>query len=260
MNLNCDLGENVDGRGIDLDAELMPFIDQANIACGFHAGDASIASRVLDLAAKQGVAIGAHPSYPDRKNFGRKSMRLDSKELTAYLHYQIGGLDALARSKGLQLSYVKPHGALYNDMMVDADLRNTVLQAMSSYSKSSYSETSCSSDLALMILSTSAYEEHQAEADTLGIKLLAEGYADRCYDDDGRLLGRDHAAAVHDESAMLAQVFQLMEKGSVATRGGKELFLAVDSICVHGDNPAAVKVIARVNQIVHKGVHKGLED
>ena len=102
-----------------------------------------------------------------------------------------------------------------------------------------------------MILSTSAYAEHQAEADKLGIKLLAEAFADRCYDDDGHLLSRDHTAAVHDEPAMLAQVRQLVEKGSVSTRSGKELFLAVDSICVHGDNPAAMKAIARVSEIVH---------
>jgi 5-oxoprolinase (ATP-hydrolysing) subunit A len=242
MNINCDLGENVDGLGVELDAQLMPFIDQANIACGFHAGNAWLASKVLDLAAKHSVMIGAHPSYPDRKNFGRKSMRLRSKELIAHLHYQIGGLDALAKGKGLELSYVKPHGALYNDMIVDADLRNTVMRAIASYSN----------ELALMILSTSAYEEHQAEADKVGIKLLAEAFADRCYDDEGYLLSRDHADAVHDEPAMLAQVRQLVEKRSVSTRSGKELFLVVDSVCLHGDNPAAINAIARISEIVHK--------
>lgn len=242
MKLNCDLGENLDGQGVELDAQLMPFIDQANIACGFHAGDAWVASNVLDLAAKHGVTIGAHPSYPDRKNFGRKSMQLDPKELIANLHYQIGGLDALAKGKGLALSYVKPHGALYNDMTVDSEVRYTVMRAIASYS----------ADLALMILSTSAYAKHKAEADDLGLKLIAEVFADRCYDDDECLLGREHDAALHDESAILAQVRQLVAKGSVSTLSGKELFLAVDSICVHADNPASIKTIADVSDIVHK--------
>ena len=244
MNLNCDLGEDVDGQGTEHDAQLMPFIDQANIACGFHAGDAWVASNVLDMAAKHCVTIGAHPSYPDRKNFGRKSLQLEPQELIANLHYQIGGLDALVKGKGLVLSYVKPHGALYNDMIIDADLRYTVMQATASYS----------TDLSLMILSTSSFAEHKVEADKLGIKLLAEAFADRCYDDDGHLLSREHTGAVHDEPAILSQVRQLIEKGSVLTRSGTELFLAVDSICMHGDNPAATNTIARVSEIVRKGL------
>jgi UPF0271 protein len=246
MYLNCDLGENVGGQGVELDAQLMPFIDQANIACGIHAGDVWVASNVLDLADKHDVTIGAHPSYPDREGFGRKSMRLSALELTANLHYQIGWLDALAKGKGLALAYVKPHGALYNDMVVDAELRHTVMRAIASYS----------TDLALMVLSTSAFAEHKTEADNLGIKLLAEVFADRCYDDDGHLLGREHADALHSESAILAQVRQLVGNGSISTRGGKELFLAVDSICLHGDNPETLKTIARVNEIVHKGLEE----
>ena len=240
MLLNCDLGEDVNGQGVELDAQFMPFIDQANIACGFHAGDSWVASRVLDLAAQHNVTAGAHPSYADRENFGRQTMSLDAAELAAILHYQIGALESLAHTKGLELGYVKPHGALYNDMMSSKGVRHVVMQVTASHRSS----------LALMVLATSEYEKHLQEAAIFGIELLAEAYVDRRYDDLGHLLPRDQSGAVLDEDEMLEQLEQLISKGSVTTVSGRELPLIVDSLCVHGDNPAALATIERIRERV----------
>ncbi|MBT5030857.1 MAG: LamB/YcsF family protein [Proteobacteria bacterium] len=240
MRLNCDLGEDVDGQGVGLDAQFMPFIDQANIACGFHAGDPWTASKILDLAAQHGVAVGAHPSYLDRENFGRRSMKLDAAELVAILHYQIGALESLARSKGLELAYVKPHGALYNDMMCCTGIRHVVMQATASYRPS----------LALMVLATSEYDKHLKEAAIFGIELMAEAYVDRRYDDLGHLLPRDQAGAVLDEHKMMEQIDQLLNSSSVISVSGHELPLTIDSLCVHGDNPAALATIERIRERV----------
>ena len=238
MHLNCDLGEDVDGQGVDLDAQLMPFIDQANIACGLHAGGPCTASKILELAAQHGVAIGAHPSYEDRENFGRRSMKLDAAGLAAILHYQIGALESLARSKGLELSYVKPHGALYNDMMSSKGVRHVVMQATALHRPS----------LTLMILATSEYAKHLEEAAIFGIELLAEAYVDRRYDDLGHLLPRNQSGAVLDEDEMLEQLEQIVAKSSVTTVSGRELPLIVDSLCVHGDNPAALVTIEKIRE------------
>ena len=117
MKLNCDLGESYGSWQMGLDAEVMPHIDMANIACGFHAGDADVMARTLALAKQHGVVIGAHPSYPDLQGFGRRSMALSHSEIVNCMRYQIAALDGMALSAGVTLSYVKPHGALYNDMM-----------------------------------------------------------------------------------------------------------------------------------------------
>jgi UPF0271 protein len=241
MLLNCDLGEGVGRDGMDADAAVMPFIDQASIACGFHAGDPLTMQRTLSLAAQHGVAVGAHPAYPDRQGFGRRSLQLSPEEIAANLHYQVAALEGIARSMGLGLSYVKPHGALYHDMMTQTTVRRAILDAMATFHQ----------PLQLMLQSTTAAETHRAEAESAGVKLLFEAFADRRYDDDGSLLPRDRPGAVLDRDAMLAQVTQLVASGTVTSVSGDVLSLRVDALCVHGDNPEAVSAIelirARVN-------------
>jgi len=240
MKLNCDLGESFGNWTLGLDAQAMPFVDQANIACGFHAGDPLIMHKTLLLAKKHGVSIGAHPSYPDLVGFGRRSMNCSPEEIIAFVTYQVAAIDGMAKSLGLELEYVKPHGALYNDMMVDETILEAILTALSIYPKA----------LKLMLQSTSELEIHKAQAKKIGVEVLAEAFADRCYDDDGKLLSRTQNGAVLDKVKMLAQVKQLTEQGSVTTISGKTLALTVDSLCVHGDNIEAVKAIQAIRELI----------
>jgi UPF0271 protein len=243
MLLNCDLGESLEGANMGADAAVMPFIDQASIACGFHAGDPLTMRRTLALAARHGVAVGAHPAYPDREGFGRRSMRLSPEEISANLHYQVAALEGIARCMGLALSYVKPHGALYHDMMTREEVRSAILEAMAGYHR----------PLQLMLQSTAEADAHQAEAESAGVGLLFEAFADRCYDDDGSLLPRNRPGAVLDRDDMLAQVAQLKESRTVTSVNGNVLSLRVDTICVHSDNPEAVRAIESIRARVNGG-------
>jgi UPF0271 protein len=243
MLLNCDLGESYGSWKMGCDADVMPHIDQASIACGFHAGDPLTMQRTLKLAAQHGVAVGAHPAYPDLVGFGRRSMALSHEELTAALHYQIAALDGMAQSLGLALAYVKPHGALYHDMMQRAEVRATIVQAVASYHR----------PLALVLQATSRNDARRAEADTAGVALLFEAFADRAYADDGNLLSRSLPGAVLGREAMLAQVAQLRRDGSVTTASGNRLALQADTMCMHGDNAQGVAAIAAVRALLDAG-------
>ena len=244
--LNCDLGESFGSWTMGMDASVMPHIDQANIACGFHAGDPVIINKTLALAKDHQVSVGAHPSYPDLNGFGRRSMNLSRAELLASLTYQIAALDGMALSQGLSLDYVKPHGALYNDMMRDADIRNRVMTSVANYHR----------PLKLMLQATTGYEQHQAEAQAISatfeqpLELYFEAFADRCYDDDGSLLARSKAGAVHTQQRMLEQVTQICQAGTITTVSGEILSLKIDTLCVHGDNMETVQAIEAIKQIV----------
>ncbi len=240
MLLNCDLGESYGSWTMGLDSEVMPHIHQANIACGFHAGDPLTMRRTLALAAEHGVTVGAHPAYPDLVGFGRRSMNLSADELIAALHYQVAALDGMAASQGLQLRYVKPHGALYNDMMARAEVRAASMLAVASYHR----------PLALMLQATPEADSIGAEAAGAGIELLFEAFADRCYDDDGKLLSRSKPGAVHNRERMLQQVEQLQAEGTVTTVSGQRIPLRADSLCVHGDNPEGVQAIRTIRSLV----------
>ena len=240
MLLNCDLGESYGSWTMGLDAEVMPHVHQANVACGFHGGDPLTIQRTLALAARHGVSVGAHPAYPDLVGFGRRSMHLNHEEIVASVHYQVSALDGMARNVGVELEYVKPHGALYNDMMAKADVRSAIMEAMSAYHR----------PLKLMLQATPEAMQHAEEAAALGLSLLFEAFADRCYDDDGRLLSRARPGAVHNRERMLDQVRQLQQEGSVTTVSGHCLPLSADSLCVHGDNPEGVQAIREIRALV----------
>ncbi|MEH6470979.1 MAG: 5-oxoprolinase subunit PxpA [Halopseudomonas sp.] len=240
LKLNSDLGESFGAWTIGMDAAVMQNIDQANIACGFHAGDPLVMQQTLALAKANNVSVGAHPGYPDLVGFGRRSIKCQPAELAALVQYQIAAIDGMAKSQGLELAYVKPHGALYNDMMADTALRQVIMQAVADYHR----------PLALMIQATADASLHRQEASKAGIELLLEAFADRCYDDDGKLLARSKPGAVHNREKMLAQVKQLAEAGSVTTISGNTLTLEVDSLCVHGDNPEGVKAIADIRALI----------
>lgn len=240
IKLNCDLGESFGAWTMGLDSEVMPYINQANIACGFHAGDPVAIKNTIALAKKYNVIIGAHPSYPDLVGFGRRSMACSEEEIISLMHYQIAALDGMASIQGVPLNYVKPHGALYNDMMRDEAVFNAILIALSQYPKK----------LALMLQATPELNRYKNQAKKLGITIYAEAFADRRYDDNGRLLPRSQSGAVLDKEAMFEQVKQLSEQSSVTTVSGKMLEFDVDSLCVHGDNDVAVQAIKHIKALL----------
>jgi UPF0271 protein len=240
MLLNCDLGESYGSWTMGLDEEVMPHIDQANVACGFHGGDPLTMRKTLRLAAEHGVAVGAHPAYPDLVGFGRRPMNLTADEIVANLHYQVAALEGMAASQGLHVEYVKPHGALYNDMMAKEEVRAAIMEAVASYHR----------PIALMLQATPDADAHREEAAAHGISLLFEAFADRCYDDDGRLLSRRKPGAVHTREKMLEQVAQLSSDGTVTSVSGQVMTLAADTLCVHGDNMEGVQAIREIRALV----------
>ncbi|CAH9063815.1 5-oxoprolinase subunit A 3 [Pseudoalteromonas holothuriae] len=237
MLLNCDLGESFGAWKVGLDEQAMAVIDCANIACGFHGGDPDVISNTLKLAKQHQVMIGAHPSYPDLQGFGRRSMNISPDALTNLIHYQVAALDGMAQVQGLSLTYIKPHGALYNDMMKDETLLTTIIKATASYPK----------ELKLMILASAQQQAHRTLAAKLGVQLLFEAFADRLYTDEGLLTSRTKANAVHNKTALMAQVKQLVQHGCVTTSSGKQLPLQADTLCVHGDNEASIAQIKEIS-------------
>ena len=241
LMLNCDLGESFGSWTMGRDADVMPHIDQANIACGFHGGDPLIMSKTLALAKENDVMVGAHPAYPDLVGFGRRPMHCSDEEIYAFVHYQLAALDGMARIQGLELAYCKPHGALYNDMMAKAEVRAPIMQAIADYHR----------PVRLMLQATPQMEQHRAEADALGIELWFEAFADRCYDDDGKLLSRARPGAVHTREKMLVQVEQICRQGTVTSVSGHTLELQPDTLCVHGDNEEGIAAIIEIRNIIH---------
>lgn len=235
--LNCDIGESFGAWTMGLDAEVMPHIDCANIACGFHAGDPSTMRRTVDLAVQHGVRIGAHPAYPDLTGFGRRSLACSAQEVEDLLLYQIGALDGICRATGSRVGYVKPHGALYNDMMRQPGLLRAVLRAVRLYDPS----------LPLMLMSVRDNTVAEALAAEEGISLWFETFADRGYDADGFLLPRSQPGAVHhDSEQVIAQALALAGGQPLTASDGSALRLRADSLCVHGDNAGSVAAVQRI--------------
>ncbi|MDX1755002.1 MAG: 5-oxoprolinase subunit PxpA [Marinobacter sp.] len=239
MKLNCDLGESFGAWTMGQDERVMPLIDMANIACGFHAADPLTMHKTVSLAVENGVLIGAHPSYHDLAGFGRRSIPHTPEEIMALMLYQLGALEGFCRAEGTRLVYVKPHGALNNDMMKNPGLLETVMTAIARYR----------TGLSLMIPVTLGHEQHQAMADQIGLPLILEAFADRAYDDDGLLVPRSEAGAVHrDPQQIVRQALSFANKGGLHSRSGKWLDLPADSLCVHGDNDAALEAVRSIRQ------------
>ncbi|WP_219064219.1 5-oxoprolinase subunit PxpA [Pseudomonas sp. UMAB-08] len=237
--LNCDMGESYGAWTMGLDAEVMPFIDCANIACGFHAGDPGIMRKTVSLALAHDVMIGAHPAYPDLVGFGRRSMACTPAEIQDLLHYQIGALDGICRVQGGRVRYVKPHGAMYNDMMADPEQLRAVIQAIARYD----------AQLPLMLMATRDNSAAQVLADEFGVQLWFEAFADRAYDSAGRLVSRQLPGAVHhDPEVIIAQALTLSRGEPLRASDGSDLHLKADTLCVHGDNTSSVSAVQRIRQ------------
>lgn len=230
-DLNCDMGE-----GIGNDEAIMPFVSSANISCGFHAGNGDIIRHTIALAIKNNVLIGAHPSFRDKENFGRKEMHLGHDKLYAIVLEQLIKMDLIVKEKGAKLHHVKPHGALYNMAAKDADIAATIALTIKDFSE----------DLVLYGLSNSFLI---SEAKKLGLKTANEVFADRTYQDDGSLTPRSQAnALIEDEDQCIQQVMQMIKKGIVTTTSGNTLSIAADTICIHGDGKNAVSFAKKIHE------------
>jgi len=241
MKLNCDLGESFGIWKLGQDDKLMPHIDMANIACGFHAGDAHVIHKTLLLAKQYKTDVGAHPSYPDKLGFGRRSMLCSKQDIIELIHYQVAALDGMAKNQGINITYVKPHGALYNDMMSDDSVCDAIFEAISGYHR----------PLKLMLLATPKQQSYREKAKASGIELIFEAFSDRRYTQSGYLMSRKDPQALLSEDEIIQQAKSLMASGVVICDTGKKIALQADSLCVHGDNEQAIKVIKELKRLCH---------
>jgi UPF0271 protein len=243
MKLNCDLGEFKHNN----DADIMPLIDMANIACGFHGSDPLTIKKTIKLAQQHQVIIGAHPSYPDRENFGRRSLQLSQDELIANVQYQVGALQALCAVENAQLVYVKPHGALYNDMMTNLSLFDDVCLAISQLN-------SChNKPLALMIQAIANSDKFQQIAKKHHLLLYFEAFADRAYLDNGFLVPRSAAGAVLSNSIdVVSRCQDILNQHPLLSINQQALQFHIDTLCVHGDTPNALTMIKALRQTINQ--------
>lgn len=239
IDLNCDMGE-----GIGNEAALLPFISSASIACGYHAGDEATMTATVDLCVAHGVAIGAHPSFPDRANFGRTNMLVPGEQLYAMVLEQIMALAKIAKRAGVNLQHVKPHGALYNMAAKDLEMATAIVAAIQEVDQS----------LILFGLPSSCLE---IAARTANIPFVGEGFADRTYQADGSLTPRTQPDAMVENSTMaLAQVLEMVERKLVHTPSGLEVPLEVGTICLHGDGAFALDFAKSIHEGLRKsGIH-----
>ena len=246
MDLNSDLGEGFGAWRMGDDEAMLDIVTSANIACGFHAGDPSVMRRVCDGAVARGVAIGAHVGYRDLAGFGRRALDIEPAQLADEVLYQIGALDAFARAAGGRVSYVKPHGALYNTAAVDPEQAAAVVEGLRRYDPG----------LALLCLPDSEMSRQAAKA---GVVSYAEAFADRAYTADGRLVSRKEPGAVlHDADAVATRAVAMATGGGLVAADGAQLELQADSLCVHGDTPGAVELARRIREgLAEAGVTLG---
>jgi UPF0271 protein len=224
IDINADVGETAGGRPVGDDAALMPHITSANIACGFHAGDPSVMRATVALAAEHGVAVGAHPGFPDLEHFGRRELQVAPRDVEDFVAYQVGALAAIAAAQGVRLQHVKPHGALFNMACRDAELADAVARAVRTI------------DPTVMLFGLPESELIRAGW-RLHLRTAREGFADRAYREDGSLVPRSEPdAVIHEPSQVARRAVEMARSGRV------------DTICVHGDTAGAPELAARIRR------------
>jgi 5-oxoprolinase (ATP-hydrolysing) subunit A len=240
VDLNADVGESYGAYTLGQDPALISVVTSANVACGFHAGDPGVMRATVSLAARHGVAVGAHPAFPDLQGFGRREMRLTSQEVEDLTLYQIGALAAIAAAEGVRLRHVKPHGALYNMAARDASLADALARATAAVDRS----------LVLVGLSGS---ELIAAANRAGLQTAEEVFADRAYSADGSLVPRhEPGAVIHDVSAVAARAVRMVAERKVEATDGTTIDVHPDTICVHGDTPQAAALAKEIRNALER--------
>ena len=236
IDLNSDLGESFGAWRVGDDEAMFALVTSANVACGFHAGDAVTMAASTKLAVRNEVALGAHPGYRDLAGFGRRALDTSPGELAAELLVQLGSLDALARVAGTRVAYVKAHGALYHRLAVDEAAAHAYAEALAAY------------DVTLPILGPPA-SAIEREADAAGLRFAREAFVDRAYLADGSLAPRDHPGAViTDPAAAADRALELVQTGGLTADDGARLDLHPDSLCLHGDTPGSVEIARAVRR------------
>ena len=230
IEINCDMGESYGLYRMGDDAAILPYIDVANVACGFHASDPVVMQRTVRIAKAKGVKVGAHPSLPDLQGFGRREMRMEPNELTAAIVYQVGALKAFLDAEAMPLNHIKPHGALYGMAARDEVVANAVCDAAAAFG------------VTLFGMAETAQERIYTAR---GIPFISEFYADLDYDAAGQvIITREHTAVAPHDAA--ARVLRAIDEGSVTAIDGSEVTVRAESICVHSDTPGAVSVAEAV--------------
>lgn len=236
VDLNSDLAESFGAYRIGMDEEVIPCITSANLACGFHASDPVVMERSVRLCRENGVAVGAHPGFPDLQGFGRRNMNIPPEEIKAMVQYQIGALSAFCKAEGIRMQHVKPHGALYNMAAKDRSMAEAVCRAVAAVDPAMY----------VMAQAGSRMEEAALE---MGLKVIREVFADRAYEEDGSLVARNRPGAmITDEELAIRRVITMIKEGKVTAVTGKEIEIAADSVCVHGDGEKALLFVQRLNR------------
>jgi 5-oxoprolinase (ATP-hydrolysing) subunit A len=236
IDLNADLGEGFGAYRHDDDRALLELVSSANVACGFHAGDPLTMRATVAIAAANGVAVGAHPGYPDLLGFGRRELAATPQEIIAYIIYQIGALQAVCHAAGTRLRYVKAHGALYNRAVADRAAAAAIADGVRA------------TDPHLTLLGLAGSQLLTA-AEAAGLRTASEAFADRAYARDGSLVSRSQPGAViHDVDAVVARTVRMATTGRATAIDGTELTVRADSVCVHSDTPGAVGLLRAIRQ------------
>lgn len=234
IDLNCDMGEIPEAIADGTQESLMKWISSANIACGGHAGDSQTMEATIRQAQKHNLAIGAHPGYPDRDNFGRIELKLSSSEVAEFVFEQVSALAAIAARLGARIRHVKPHGALYNQAVHNGELASAIAEGVARWNR----------EVVLVGLAGSPMLDVFRKS---GFAVAAEAFADRLYEPDGTLRARKHDdALIHDPVAAGKQAVNVATQGKIVTRGGAEISVNAQTLCIHGDTPGSDKIAAAV--------------
>lgn len=250
IDLNSDIGESFGSYVLGLDEEVIKHVTSVNIACGWHAGDPIIMEKTLKEAIKNGVAVGAHPGYPDLLGFGRRNMDISPKEARAYMIYQLGALNGFASANGIKIQHMKLHGAFYNTASINPELAEEVINGILDVDK----------DIILLALSGTYIAKRAQEK---GLRVAQEVFADRAYNEDLTLVNRKlPGAVIHDSEQAINRIKKMLVDGKIESINGKEIDIVADSICVHGDNPQAVSFVKEIKEsLLAEGIKlKALKD
>ena len=238
VDLNCDLGECLDAVSIGADSEIITQVTSINVACGFHAGNHSVMHEIVRAAKHAGVAVGAHPGFPDMPGFGRRNMDMPPDELRSCILYQIGALYAILKAEGMSFQHVKPHGALYNMAAEDLEIALVIGKAIQLFDSS-------------LIYCGLAGSQMTKAAETLDLRFSSEVFADRAYQPDGTLLPRSQPGAVIEDANEAAdRVLCMVKEGWVSAADGSKVLIKADTVCIHGDNPMAGFVAMRIKTVL----------
>lgn len=240
IDLNCDMGESFGTYVLGYDELAMPYVTSINVACGFHASDPDNMAKTVMLAKKHGIAVGAHPGFPDLVGFGRRSMALTPEEVKNAVMYQVGALDAFCRADGIKMQHVKAHGALYNIAEKDLSIATAIAAAIKAVNPSLY----------MLCLANS---QMVVAAKQQGLPFVEEAFADRAYTDEGTLVSRKVAGSViHEIGLVVARVVRMVKNHSVISITGKEVPIQAQTVCVHGDTPGAVDMVKALRGALEK--------